>query len=99
LAGLGTIVIALQGETLCEMTIHWDARGAGELRERVPPQTPRIIAAETTWREFIEGRFSTVQGVLEGRITIEGPLDRIYPYSEGFDTIAGFARKEGLTQG
>ena len=95
LAGLGEMIFEVS-DAFIEVGLTWDATGKVAVHSPQRSAGLRLIAKASNWDRFVRGDFSPVDGVLQGKIRIEGDLPRLMRYINRIDAVCIVARKDEL---
>lgn len=92
LAGLGLVQFDIIDKVTKTVCVAWDQRGHGCIIESNSKCQIKLSATTDKWASFIEGRFTAVEALVHDIFRFVGPYDRLFPFSDGFNSLAKIAR-------
>jgi len=97
LAGLGLVTFVVSDDPRLQLHIVWDTAGLAHFAERGDGRVAEFSASPQSWLDFVEGRFSALVGVVQGRIHFRGAIAAVMPRIAGFDELARVARETAVS--
>jgi hypothetical protein len=91
LSGLGETLIEVS-DKFVEVALIWGPAGDLVVSTACRPITLRLIATSANWEALVRGDFAPIDGVLRGRIRIEGDAKRMMGYIEEISRMCALAR-------
>jgi SCP-2 sterol transfer family len=91
LAGLGEMSVEVS-DTFTDVALIWESDGKVAVSATHSPVRLRLSATLANWESLVHGEFSPTDGVLRGRIRIEGDAMRLMGFVEGIKQLCVVAR-------
>jgi len=91
LAGLGEMSVDVS-DTFTDVALTWESDGKVAVSAMQVRAGLRLSATMSNWKSLIMGEFSPIEGVLRGRIRIEGDVMRLMRFIDGIRQLCVVAR-------
>lgn len=93
LAGIGRMRLCCEQFPSQAIILSFDNDGFVELASQANVYEFTISADINDWLEFFNGAFKATEGVLSGKLKLEGDLQHVLPYSKAINTIVDVANQ------
>ena len=97
LANMGKVNFVSIGPDTTAVLFEFDSLGRaryGNVKKSMPDDTiPTFTARLEKWADFMEGRFTSIAGVLTGKIKYKGPMTVAFKYGFAFNKVAPFGKR------